>query len=98
MHLQIKIIRIKLPCTGEPGSHVGEGGQYMAVDEAGFDESADPEMWVWIEAEQLAELHPGIVEQPPPGALAFPADEAFGSRRFRHYKFQHQIMFIQPPD
>jgi len=98
-----------LPCPGEPGSHIGgkTPAKWVAVDEDGIDESSNPEMWMWVESEQQDRLCTDDVGPAPAHVASFPhvsgpgntfGPAEAGDPMFRHYKFQFQSIFIQPPD
>ena len=97
----------KLPCTGEPGSHVG--GRFVAIDEDGMDETEEPEVWLWVEAEQIETLTSAEADEwPAPAEFgSFPYTSGPGNSwvplgagdpMFRHCSFQFQSIFTQPPD
>ena len=65
------------------------------------DEDTDPEMWMWVEAEDIHGIGPGTPRdgspEPPNYEVAFPVDDV-GSDIYRLRKFQSQLIFVQPPD
>ena len=61
----------------------------------------DPEMWMWVEAEDISGIGPGDPRdgepEPPSEDLNFPIDDV-GSDIYRLCKFQSQFIFVQPSD
>ena len=77
----------ELPCTGEPGSHVGgkASGKYIAISDEGFNETSEPDVWLWVESETWADMCSDDWTGPAPAHVgSFPTAAHAGEPLFRH--------------